>query len=93
MMIDKIREINEKGSAYNLVGLVTKISLRPNIMFCSQFVYKILQFAELEYFQGSATKIKPTDFVERDYYRNLEFCYEIRFNESYRIEQDERAVQ
>ncbi|MBC1483757.1 hypothetical protein HCJ52_10735 [Listeria sp. FSL L7-1485] len=81
LIIDKIKEINEKGSAYNLVGLVTKVSLRPNIMFCSQFVYNILRFAQLEYFQDSATKIKPTDFVERDYYRKLAFCYEIKFNE------------
>ncbi|MEN2666915.1 hypothetical protein [Listeria aquatica] len=51
-------------------------------MFCSQFVYKILQFAELEYFRDSAAKIKPTDFVERDYYRKLAFCYEIKFNET-----------
>ncbi|WP_246215503.1 hypothetical protein [Listeria valentina] len=81
-IIDKVKEINEKGSAYNLVGLVTKVSLRPNIMFCSQFVYKILEFADLEYFQGPATKIKPTDFVEKDYYRKLVFCYEIKFNEA-----------
>src|SRR5699024_9040631 len=79
--IDKIREINEKGSAYNLVGLVTKVSIRPNIMFCSQFVYNILKVAGLEYFQSSATKIKPTDLVEKDYYRKLQFCYEIKFNE------------
>ncbi|MGW7952221.1 hypothetical protein [Staphylococcus xylosus] len=65
-MIDTIKEINQQGSAYNLVGLITKISIRPNIMFCSQFVY---------------TKVKPTDFVEKDYYRKLEYCYEIKFNE------------
>lgn len=80
-VIDKIKEINETGSAYNLVGLVTKISIRPNIMFCSQFVYSILKFAGLEYFQSTSTKIKPTDLVENDYYRKLEFCYEIKFNE------------
>lgn len=57
LAIDKIREINETGSAYNLVGLVTKVSLRPNIMFCSQFVYNILKIAGLEYFQSSATKL------------------------------------
>lgn len=80
-VIDKIREINEIGSAYNLVGLVTKFSIRPNIMFCSQFVYKILKFAGLEYFHSASTKVKPTDFVENDYYRKLQFCYEIKFNE------------
>lgn len=80
-VIDKIREINEIGSAYNLVGLVTKFSIKPNIMFCSQFVYKILKFAGLEYFHSASTKVKPTDFVENDYYRKLQFCYEIKFNE------------
>lgn len=79
--INKIKEINETGSAYNLIGLVTKTSLRPNIMFCSQFVYQILTIAGLAYFQNSATKIKPTDFVEKDYYRKLQYCYEIKFNE------------
>lgn len=81
VVIDKIREINEIGSAYNLIGLVTKASIRPNIMFCSQFVYNILKVAGLEYFHSQPTKVKPTDFVENDYYRKLQFCYEIKFNE------------
>jgi len=81
MTIDKIKEINETGSAYNLVGLITKVSLRPNIMFCSQFVYSILKECGLAYFESPATKIKPTDLVEKDYYRKLELCYEIKFNE------------
>ncbi|MDG0824598.1 hypothetical protein M4K87_03950 [Staphylococcus equorum] len=78
-IIEKINEINNAGSAYNLVGLVTKASIRPNIMFCSQFVYSILKIANLEYFEANNTKVKPTDFVENDYYRKLEFCYEIAF--------------
>lgn len=81
VIIDKIKEINEIGSAYNLIGLVTKVSIRPNIMFCSQFVYNILKVAELEYFYSPPAKVKPTDFIENDYYRKLEFCYEIKFNE------------
>lgn len=81
VMIEKIREINQKGSAYNLVGLVTKISLRPNIMFCSQFVYNILKVGNAHYFDADQTKVKPTDFIEKDYYRKLQFCYEIHFNE------------
>lgn len=81
LAMEKIREINETGSAYNLVGLVTKISLRPNIMFCSQFVYNMLKVCGLAYFQSPATKIKPTDLVEKDYYRKLQFCYEIKFND------------
>lgn len=81
IMIEKIREINETGSAYNLVGLVTKISIRPNIMFCSQFVYNILKIGNVHYFDVEQTKVKPTDFIENDYYRKLQFCYEIQFNE------------
>ncbi|GAB2558945.1 hypothetical protein [Gracilibacillus alcaliphilus] len=80
-IIDKVKEINETGSAYNFVGLVTKFSIRPNIMFCSQFVYNMLKTADLEYFQSPAAKIKPTDLVEKDYYRKLAFCYQIKFNE------------
>jgi len=80
-VIDKIKEINEAGSAYNLIGLVTKFSIKPNIMFCSQFVYETLKFVGLEYFHSTPTKVKPTDFVENDYYRKLQFCYEIKFNE------------
>ena len=80
-MIDTIKEINQQGSAYNLVGLITKISIRPNIMFCSQFVYHILEISNSNYFNMDQTKVKPTDFVEKDYYRKLEYCYEIKFNE------------
>ncbi|WP_368901490.1 hypothetical protein [Oceanobacillus oncorhynchi] len=81
IIMDKVKEINGTGSAYNFVGLVTKFSIRPNIMFCSQFVYNMLKIAGLEYFQSPATKIKPTDLVEKDYYRKLAFCYRIKFNE------------
>lgn len=88
-IIEKIREINDAGSAYNLVGLVTKVSIRPNIMFCSQFIYSILQVGNLAYFESVNTKVKPTDFVENDYYRKLEFCYEINFKD---MEQSVREV-
>jgi len=80
IVLDKIKEINSNGSAYNLVGLVTKVSVRPNIMFCSQFVYSILRFAGLGYFTEKAASVRPSDFIERDYFRKLDFCYEIKFN-------------
>jgi hypothetical protein len=80
LVLEKIKEINRKGSAYNLVGLVTKVSVRPNIMFCSQFVYSILRFAGLVYFDERDSLVKPSDLIERDYYRKLDFCYEIKFN-------------
>jgi Orthopoxvirus protein of unknown function (DUF830). len=80
-MIEKIQQINREGSAYNLLGLVFKYSFKPNIMFCSQFVYKMLQHAGLAYFEKRSTDVKPTDLVELDYYRKLEFSFEIRLNQ------------
>ncbi len=79
-MIEKVKEINETGSAYNLIGLMTKHSVKPNIMFCSQFVYHLLEDSGLAYFKKDSGDIRPTDFVELDYYRNLKFEYEIYFN-------------
>jgi hypothetical protein len=78
-LIDEIKKINEEGSAYNLLGLVLRYSHKPNIMFCSQFVYKMLKLADLQYFEKKETNVKPTDFVELDYKRQLEFAYEIHF--------------
>jgi len=78
-LIDKIAEINRSGSAYNLIGLVVKHSYKPNIMFCSQFVYKMLKLAELEFFEKQDGEVRPTDFIELDYYKKLDFEYEITF--------------
>ena len=79
IIIDKIKEINTEGSAYNLLGLMFKFSYKPNIMFCSQFIYTMLKIANLNYFEYNAAYVKPTDFVELDYHRKLEFVYEITF--------------
>lgn len=76
-IIDKVKEINEEGSAYNLLGLLLGKSYKPNIMFCSQFVYKMLEIGGVTYFKKDGTKVKPTDFVEMDYYRKLKYEYEI----------------
>ena len=81
VIIDQIREINNEGNAYNLLGLVFKHSFRPNIMFCSQFVYKMLKIAGAHYFEKKDKQVKPTDLIEMDYYRKLRYEYEIRFNE------------
>ena len=80
-MIDKIQEINREGSAYNLIGLVFKYSFKPNIMFCSQFVYQMLRYAGLAYFEKMSTEVRPTDLIELDYHRALEFVYEVKLNE------------
>lgn len=78
-MIEKVYSINQEGSAYNILGLVLKNSYKPNIMFCSQFVYSMLKYADLDYFNEKAELVKPTDLVELDYYRSLEFVEEIIF--------------
>jgi hypothetical protein len=80
-IIEKIKEINTEGSAYNLFGLVLKFSFKPNIMFCSQFVYKMLKSVGLNYFEKKDGQIKPTDLIELDYGRKLHYEYEIEFNE------------
>lgn len=80
-MIEKIRQINREGSAYNLLGLVCKYSFKPNIMFCSQFVYQMLKHAGLAYFEKRSAEVKPTDLIELDYHRKLAFVYELRLNE------------
>jgi hypothetical protein len=78
-IIDKIAAINKEGSAYNLIGLVTRRSFKPNIMFCSQFVYKMLEYAGLQYFNNKAGNVRPTDLIEMDYYKKLKFEYEMKF--------------
>ena len=80
-IIDKVSEINKQGNAYNVIGLVFKFSFKPNIMFCSQFVYKMLKMTEINYFNKKDGQINPTDLIELDYYRKLKYEYEIKFNE------------
>lgn len=82
IILDKVHEINSEGSAYNLLGLLFKASYQPNIMFCSQFTYTMLELAGLNYFEKAATHVQPTDFIELDYYRNLEYVTEITFDKA-----------
>jgi len=72
-----VRDINDSGSAYNMLGLMTKRSYRPNIMFCSQFVYRMLELAGLAYFKKADGLVEPTDFIELDYRRALTYEYEL----------------
>jgi hypothetical protein len=81
MLIEKIKTINTEGNAYNLFGLVLKLSFKPNIMFCSQFVYKMLKSVGLNYFEKKDGQIKPSDLIELDYDRRLHYEYKIEFNE------------
>jgi hypothetical protein len=77
-IIEKIKTINTEGNAYNLFGLVLKLSFKPNIMFCSQFVYRMLKDVGLNYFEKEEGKIKPTDLIELDYDRKLHYEYKIK---------------
>jgi hypothetical protein len=77
MIIDKVKEINEEGSAYNLIGLVLKRSFKPNIMYCSQFVYKMLEYVGIKYLNKNEYNITPSNLVELDYERVLSYEYQI----------------
>lgn len=78
-MLAKVKEINENGSSYNILGMAIRKSIKPNIMFCSQFIYSLLKSVDAHYFEGDPLTIKPSDLVEMDYYRKLEFVQEISF--------------
>lgn len=79
--LEEVKKINSFGSSYNLLGLIVPYSHRENIMFCSQFVYTILKAVGLHYFDKKPEDVKPTDFVELDYKRNLEYHSQIFFKE------------
>lgn len=81
LALEEVRKINSFGSSYNLLGLIVPYSHRENIMFCSQFVYTILKAVGLHYFDKKPEDVKPTDFVELDYKRNLEYHSQIFFKE------------
>ncbi|MFV0520286.1 MAG: hypothetical protein ACK5LY_08430 [Lachnospirales bacterium] len=79
-MIEKIKQINNEGSAYNLLGLVFNVPSRQNTMYCSQFVYYLLLLGNANYLPINTVNennIKPTDFIELDYTRKLEFLYKL----------------
>jgi hypothetical protein len=62
-LIERIRAIDREGSSYNLLGLLTGKSRLPNIMFCSQFVYSLLEGAGLAYFKKGRGVVRPEDFI------------------------------
>ena len=78
--LEKIAQINREGSAYNMLGLLTGQSYKPNIMYCSQFVYNLLKLIGASYFEAEGV-IKPTDLIEKDYFRKLEFVDKIMLND------------
>lgn len=72
-MTAKIRQIDREGSAFHLLGFARRKALQPNIMFCSQFVYCLLELVGANYFEKSPVETKPSDLIELDYERKLEF--------------------
>ncbi|MDR0449970.1 MAG: hypothetical protein LBH26_01740 [Treponema sp.] len=74
-MIDRIERINAEGSSYNLLGLVLNLSFKPNIMFCSQFVYSLLGGEGIRLFEEDRGRVKPMDFVLLDQGRKLSRVY------------------
>lgn len=80
-ILNKINQINKEGSAYNVLGLLTKVDVLPNMMYCSQFVYQMLEEVNLNFFQTTHDKIKPTDFIDYDLNSNLTFEFKIKFSE------------
>jgi hypothetical protein len=65
VLIGRVAAINREGSSYNLLGLLTKKSRLPNIMFCSQFVYTLLEDAGAVWFDRESGKVRPMDFINR----------------------------
>jgi hypothetical protein len=75
LILDRIRQINDEGSSYNRLGLVLKRSLKPNIMFCSQFVNSMLELANLDYLGKNSGNVKPVDFIAGDADGRLTWVY------------------
>lgn len=80
IVLNEIHRINEQGSSYNLLG-VFRYSHKKNIMFCSQFVYTMLQVAGLAYFDKRPEEVRPMDFVELNHESKLEYCTKLFLNE------------
>jgi hypothetical protein len=62
-MLERIAQINVEGSSYNLLGLVTNRSAKPNIMFCSQFVPSLLGDTGVTVPPRTSARVRPMDFA------------------------------
>ncbi|MDR2375494.1 MAG: hypothetical protein LBD96_03545 [Treponema sp.] len=65
IIIERIQAINREGSSYNIAGLLSGKSRLPNIMFCSQFVYSVLDEVGLAYFKKKNGEVRPEDFIKK----------------------------
>jgi hypothetical protein len=80
VLIGRVAAINREGSSYNLLGLVTKTSRLPNIMFCSQFVYTLLEEAGAAYFNKNRGAVRPMDFFTPAGAKGPEYAGSMMFN-------------
>ncbi len=80
-MASRVRQIDREGSAYNVLGFTKRRAFAPNIMFCSQFVYCLLQEVGAHYFDMLPEETKPSDLIELDYTRKLEYVETIRLSD------------
>jgi hypothetical protein len=85
LILDRIRRINAEGSSYNRLGLIFKGSLKPNIMFCSQFVHAMLELAGLAYLNMPSGWVKPADFIGGPERHPLAWVYGCSFTENLRL--------
>jgi hypothetical protein len=75
-ILRQVVRINVEGSSYNMTGLLTKKTKQPNIMFCSQFVYSVLDDVDLAYFKKKhAEEVRPMDFIQMNDLNTLDFMY------------------
>jgi hypothetical protein len=79
-LIGRVAAINREGSSYNLLGLLTKRSWLPNIMFCSQFVYTLLDEAGAAYFSKNRGDVRPMDFFGTPEQNGPEYLGAVFFN-------------
>ncbi|MFI3253131.1 MAG: hypothetical protein R3Y63_02150 [Eubacteriales bacterium] len=79
-MAKRVAQINQEGSAYNILGAALKKNFQPNMMVCSEFVYSLLDSVGAAYFKKTAIDVKPSDMIELDYERKLEFIETIRLS-------------
>lgn len=80
-IIDMVKNINNEGSAYNIIGIFRIDLNKPNMLVCSQFVYMLLKSAGIAYFEKKPSRVRPTDLIELDYHRKLIFEYELFLND------------
>jgi hypothetical protein len=80
LLVDRVAAINREGSSYNMLGLLTGKSALPNIMFCSQFVYTLLEDAGAAYFVKNNGVVRPMDFIDLAPGDRLEFTGKIFLN-------------